>query len=780
MSGASNEDWETWKENENDCLPIKIVRPFRMIKLEGYGFDEAFDDRPMDESQHETIYMWMQRMGTIWHNRLVDISLKTCKHHEENCCRNMNAVVLTIPNKKLFGREIDGYLFPRRVIDRIRSLCNVSKICLVILNFIMDSEGEWGLHLFHAKSVDRKEFLNSLNLRLLSHEEYSIAQKAWTMNMKRVDKDVREDVLSDKWYHLISMETRRSINKRGFEGYRDKTKVNKRVRLIPIDALSQTTQPKRGDFYIENYYGSGTGMPPIFTTYKDEAIYLAYKYKTGTFAYDFYEGFAKKYLVCSAHQAYEIVFKRNTLCLPFYADDDLRKVGYQSMYEGMMGPFPQKVVLDMEYDRYLNPQLDDVDENGVRGYDVLTIKSLWYVGLVLSMVLSHRGYGDEWIPDITDWLVIQADNEKKISRHAILNVPGKFFSSMIDACLFRDVLKASVEAGIMMQDEVVSSIMVNKTVKVEKNTGKLLTIAQSIAEQCYMEGKWKTCFIDWCVINDTYRLMRTFGSTKIFQDRFLKLADPKLFPFDLVNNPMVHEYIREYDVACHASENWRIFMCSLLHNPLPKNTPGWNLTEEDKYSFIDNYRESVIGYYGGDQEAFMEQWTKYRKGEVTSEESGVIFKETKAEIIHKKTNATVKKGAPGISKVREADHHSYKQSVSGIRKEPVLPGTTQYKNIIKVLHAVSDLRQVVDNTPSWKFQACYRPEDQNSPSWFSVFPKSSYCPIGGLHKASGKTIINLTRRGRVTARCLGGRCSGLSWSATQTLSPKAIQLLWDH
>jgi len=270
----------------------------------------------------------------------------------------------------------------------------------------------------------------------------------------------------------------------------------------------------------------------------------------------------------------------------------------------------------------------------------------------------------------------------------------------------------------------------------------------------------------------------------------LKESNSDIFGFDINNHPMVHEYIKEFDVARHVSKKWRIFMCSLIHNPIPKTDPGWKITMEQKQTLIDHYKNAVLAFLPNGEDDFVNIWQKVKQGETSDTSSGVVLCSNKAQILIKKTKITNKTNvldiedeAPGITKTKQYNFSDSSQfnskSLGSINKLPVMPGTQIYKNVIRVIKVIKDLDNVTKNTDSWKIQACFSGNNRETPSWFSLHPGSSYCPIGGVHSNSGKTIINISKSGRISATCLSGRCSDMSWSATQKLSEKAKSLLWN-
>src|SRR6056297_3447311 len=291
-SNVSNKDEEkncslpkdVWKSNEFDCGPPKIIRPFVMLKLDGYSSEEAIDDYPTNIHISKDYFKWIYDMGNLWHRRLDFASRISQEAHsfsktlceDSSVCKRAQSLTLVVPNKKFFGESVDGYPFPSTMIEMIKKAKNVQYLCLVILQFSETMESEHCLHFFHVKTVIKNQFLISLKNRSLKDNENESVRKAWSLGSSYLYGNIKscfEDPCL-KWYHLLSTETRQSINKRAFDGMRDPKIKPKRQRLVPIERINHFLKSSSSNCIgkrLINYYGKGNGMPPIFTTYKEES-----------------------------------------------------------------------------------------------------------------------------------------------------------------------------------------------------------------------------------------------------------------------------------------------------------------------------------------------------------------------------------------------------------------------------------------------------------------------------------------------------------------------------
>jgi hypothetical protein len=761
---------------EKDCGQPQIHTPYKHLTLPGYGIDEALLDRPIKSPMD--VFGWIQWIGAIWHDRLIYLSDMNNSPLEEGSKAKYQTcldafikethMIVTVPPASLFS-HVDGIYIPKDVVEHILDASKTHPkrtVCIVALQFEYDEEEETEyLQILHVGSTTASKFSAKWIQRSLvpgwdETDDSCIPrchcpgiEHAWTLGKKA--QLGKFSTPKTHWLFLSSVKTppptpliskKNKVRARAIEMYFGREILN----------VSSALEPYRA--FREDH------VPAMFSPHKDEALSYAQALGLMVFSYDFFNGFRKKFLVCSYPAAFRMAFRKDVSCHPV-ADEDFGEIGWECMYEGMIRQYPQKLILDLEYMKEDNPQWTHYPEDA----DRITLKIIKFIGEMLGCFVS-----DGWIPELKDWLILEADSEKKMSRHAILNAPGKYFHSMVDACRFRDIVQTAVETGIIMKDPRVLELMVNKSVTIDTDTGKLVSKSSSISKQCYFDGEWKTCVNDWCIINDTFRLMRTYGSTKFGERRFLKVCKT-LNKFDPDQSEM-GGLIRSLVDCLDMSQDYLIFMSSMVHavvkHPI-EDTGGWSLSSEESSEHRATFRAVMEECLPEGQTLAMVKH-KLSIGNTTQTSTALPCD----------NNGTLKRKRvtlDGIDGYNHSKHHD-----GYLEKITLDPASKEYMTIIQILSLMDDLVDVVQNTLQWRVQACVvrdlsedkRQKHPKEPIMYWAMPNTKMCPIGGAHSKAGKTLIKISRRGKVTAQCFGGRCSGTTWTASQSVGELGLEKLW--
>jgi len=483
-----------------------------------------------------------------------------------------------------------------------------------------------------------------------------------------------------------------------------------------------------------------SGHVPRFTPIKQEAERFASAMGLGCFAYDFYKQ-NKRFLVCTWDSAWNIVARGYSYTIPSAGHALTECNRGRHLYEGMLPEFPQKLILDLEYYTKDNPDISTLE-----AIDAMTTLAIKFTSSVLSKMFNYT-------PSLEDWIVLDASDDAKASRHVILNSPWHFFRNMHDATFFRDIMKAFVEAGILFRDPDVMKLMICSEPKRDKS-GKIMA-ASSIAEQVLIEDKWLSCFIDWNIVNHTFRLMRTYRATKFGQDH-------RPFVEATMNR---QKYAQERD----------LFVNSLVSSVQPvdelvrKKEPGWKVSQTTMIDTLASIQSALAaaGFPAGSTSPAGQLDPKnHRRGKKRGRQGGVIRK-----------GVSVAQSSFGSSNVN--------RSTSWIKKELDSKDVRHYGVSYIVSVVKEQLSVLISDTDYWRVWAVWDMADPHDSIetprcfWFAS-ANSKYCPIAGdNHSARGKMILQINRWGKLKAFCQAGRCNGRVWKLEdKRVSKKMLRVLW--
>jgi hypothetical protein len=761
-----------WLPDETDCGKPEIKVPCKWLVFPGYGICEATTDRsPLcsewlrnpiccckkhHNNKHINVkgpidsVQWIQITGKLWHDRLMCMS----PNGSQNCIGNH---VITIPPLSLFsdnkGVPIGGMYLPEDIVPE------EGNICIVSMQFTdMGEEREEGLQLIHLSTTTASAFRSKCDRGQVPSGHFASISSAWTLGAQE-ELIAAKEKKRTRWLSIRKEEKKRAIIVVDDDDDDDDP---------PSPAPNKKRKKKRDLLFF--YHGATNrsflrpsasyqdGIVVAFTPNKDEAVEFATSRGLAVFGYDFYPCFAKKFVVCSYPMAYRIIFKRQTYTMP--ASQDLYDVGWKCMYEGMLPHYPHKPILDMEFEKEANPQWTNYPEDA----DRVTLATINYVSKLLNAVVALPN------KEIThsDWLIIEADSDKKVSRHAILNIPGGFFKSTIVACRFRDIVKQCVEAGVVLGDKETLDIMVRVNLKLSEETLAPLSVRDSVAEQCFFEeeGVWKTCMMDWCVLTKTFRLMRPYGCTKFGQERFLKVSAINALSFDEEKNDSIRQLKEAFGMTGEVSHDWIAFMTSMIHAVYPQEAPGWDISESDMWKHCESLTSMAL-----------EKWTEedLRKR--------IHFLTTGTHVTTTTTTYCHGGGGGKVSKRVSSRNHS------DIAKEAIYESDPIFERVINALSHIEELKPIVATSNKWRVYKCYSINDHNDSRdkgifeekkwWYSAKPNTEMCPISGAHRKGGKAqMIQLNPCGSVTATCLAGKCANLKWKSKEFLKKGDIKLLW--
>lgn len=797
---------------EADCGQPSLYAPYRWLALDGYGLDEALVDRPFPPGGELDVFGWVQRVGQIWHERLVRLSDGAALDPERAdaggtaaSCGNTGGegrgppLVLVVPPLHLFT-SVDGIYAPRDLVEPLlaRAADADRPVCVVALHFATAEDGEESLHVAHLARLAAPALAARLVRRSLvsapADDDTCIPRHhcagvghAWTLGSRRALR--KHATAKTQWVFLPAPPAAGAKRRRG--GAPEGGCAAGEPRRKRTFRAGQWKKPPRE---LHLYYGrvpaapSGAAVatsgrrpfnamrddvPAMFTIHGTEAVEYAMAFGLMVFAYDYDEKYWKKYVVCSYPAAFRLIFLRHepTHMLP-RAPRELTAARYQNMYEGMFGAYPQKLILDLEYMKADNPQWTDYPADA----DRITLAAIDFTAQVLAAV-DPAG----WAPARDEWLILEADSDAKMSRHAILNarVPGKYFRSMVDAAKFRDVLETAVQAGIVMRAPATLAILATKRVEVAADTGRLATRPKSIAHQCYLpdasggsDGLWKTCVIDWSIVNDRFRLMRPYGCTKIGQNRFLRVCKT------------INRHRPPWCAAGYLghSRDFRTFMSSMVHavRRTCDDGGGWALTLDQARALVAPFGTMVNGYLAAELElpptALPRLLQELKFGPTLDAERRRGAQR----------GGTLRRLRPALGLETLAAGGSARPKVAGdprggpMTKEPLGESDPRFEAILSVLAQVEGLKAVVENTHAWRITACTATDDESAvpPTMFWATPQSTLCPIGGVHRDRGKTCITITRRGKISAMCFKARCCDTVWRASERVGAPGLELLW--
>lgn len=482
------------------------------------------------------------------------------------------------------------------------------------------------------------------------------------------------------------------------------------------------------------------GHVPRYTPIKAEAQSFACAMGLGCFAYDFFER-NKKFVVCTWDSAWDIV-RGDTYTIPPADKALIEENRGRHLYEGMMPEFPQKLILDLEYYTEDNPDISTVE-----AIDEMTLRALRFTSTVLNKMFNYE-------PALKDWIILEASSGAKASRHAILNSPWHFFRNMHDATYFRDVMKAFIEAGILFRDPDVMALMICAEPKRDKNG--IIMAASSIAEQVLIEDQWYSCFIDWTIVNHTFRLMRTFRASKY-------VDDDRPFVEATMN---LQRYEQERDLFINSLVS-SVQPISELSSP-KISEPGWKVTQETARETISLIRTALTeaGFPQGctSPVGMLELNARKHSGGAKRNRNGALRE--------------------GVSSANRSNS-SFTRSSTWIKRELDSKDVRHYGIGYLVSLVKEELSTLIGDTDYWRVWAVWDTSDQydslETPRCFWLASaNSTYCPIAGDdHSARGKMILQVNRWGKLKAFCQSGRCNGRVWELEhKKVSKKMLRVLW--
>lgn len=739
-------DPERLQPEEADCDLIEVQGGYH---LEGYDADALTTDYPLSGSSFQESE-YIQRLAELWHGRYAFHN--ACFHATYD-----HVVVLGVPH-------------PRRFVDRGIPFVGVPSTAFApIVAVGKDLEAKVGvcvmaIDLFSSSSPqgEGEEEEEEDSFRAVHVGSFPYTEFIWSLE-PCLEKEVLVD-LYECW-DLVS-QTKRGKKGKGKEKQQewisvgcvdvtspfwDREEEEKEESPFPIpeEELTEVELKKRKKLTLERldrqhlrqwlpdhrcipqkdrprtlWRAYNGGFVPAYTRLKDEAQEYAGAMGLGCFAYDFYK-FNKRYLIATWDAAYRIVARGDTYTRPRGDRALCKERRGRHLYEGMLPEFPQKLILDLEFYREKNPDLDT---------DEMTRYAIEYTSRFLQKLFDYA-------PEEGDWIILDASSEGKASRHVILNAPHRYFSNMHDATYFRDIMKAYMEAGIMTQDASVTRLLVQANPKKDAH-GAVCDLP--IADQVKIEDKWYTSFIDWSIVNHSFRLMRTYRATKYGDDRR---------PF------------REASMNKQHYENDRdLFVNSLVSSvfPLPDDpkdpAPGWEVSVETAQKTIQELRALLV-----------------TNGVVSSAFEPLVNHETRQSLGKRKRRGVSSVGGPR------------KWTQGYLRKHELDASALQHGICVRVAQdARPDLDQLIDETQTWRVWAVCdstKPEECSFtyPKYYYIASReSAYCPVlGNNHSNKGKMIIIINRQGLMSAKCLGGSCQGQWWKlGNQRLSRRVLDHLW--
>jgi hypothetical protein len=757
-------DSEHMRPEEADCDLVEVQGGYC---LEGYDADALKSDYPRFFGERGSEYI--QRLAGIWHSRFV----------VHNACFPAaceRTLVLGIPHPRHFvDRGIPFVAIPSSAFASLVAVdmnmgANVG-VCVMAID-LCTVEEEDSFYAVHVGSFSYIEFMKSLEPCSLGKEFVNLGNlyECWEFGeLGRGGKGVGGKAAGgeEEWIsagcidihfsfsHPLSppkpispRETEEEIKIKRKRELERRDRIQLRQWLPDHRCIPQEDRPRT---LWRAYNG---GFQPAYTRLKDEAQEYAAALGMGCFAYDFFK-FNKRYLIATWDAAYKIVTRRSTYTRPS-GDRALLKEGRgRHLYEGMLPEFPQKLILDLEFYREKNPTLDT---------DQMTRYAMEYTSMFLQKLFDYT-------PAEEDWIVLDASSKKKASRHVILNAPKRYFRNMHDSTYFRDIMKAYMEVGIMSKDSSVTRLLVQAEPKRDKH-GAIVDLP--IADQVMIEGKWYTSFIDWSIVNHSFRLMRTYRATKYGDD----------------SRPFVEASMNKQRYTCDRD----LFVNSLVSSvfPIPEipekgKVCGWKVSMERAQEVIQQARALLVS-----------------NGVVSSAFEPLVNDETRAAILEEFRE----RGIPGIPGVGKGKGRKRKAGTGRgfsrsfltkhrdgprpwthgyLRKQELDASSLKHGICVRLAHeARPDLDQLIEETNSWRVWAVCdaTTPDKNSfayPKYYYIASRdSAYCPIlGSNHTNKGKMIIIINQQGFMSAKCLGGSCQAMRWNlGNKRLSRRVLSHLW--
>ena len=721
---------------EADCELLPVNGGYRM---EGYDSDCLSLDYPIKPS--ETAFEYMQKLGKMWHDRYA---------FKNACSEKQQTIVIVVPHPRRFmSRCLSFMAIPSSASTPLVAVEKEMEERVVVCVYAVDvynscpeeeQEQESYFEAIHLGSFPYREFMRDVEeFSPKTSDEKETARSlypCWNL----FEASDKEGKCGASWMILGCIDLSEHIpvcakvERLSTEDQKAQLKAlhaksRKRCLTYWIPSYRNIDRPRVPFLAYEH------GHVPRYTRLKEEAQNYATALGLGCFAYDCYK-FNKRFLICTWDAAYRIVAQGDTFTFPdadrVFIDENCGR----HLYEGMMPEFPQKLIMDLEYYTKHNPDLASKED-----IDRLTMHALDYVTSFLEKMFGYS-------PALEDWIILDASSEKKASRHVILNAPNRYFRNMHDATYFRDVMKAYMEAGILLDYELVTRLLIRAEPKRDLN-GSVI-VASSIADQLEVEeaGKkvWKGSFIDWGIVNHTFRLMRTCFATKYGED----------------DRPFLEADMNRQKYA----EPRDLFVNSLLGSVYP-------LEEEEEEE-------------GGE--------TPFRGWKVSSEVADEMIKDVRDLLLEKGiTESSLgdntvpskkrKRGSSSLSrsKPRFASH-------TPLSKCELYPSDIRYQICVRsAKKSQPDLETLIHETKTWRVWIAWdsrNPMDSaKTPRFFWMASKeSAYCPIVGTHHVQkGKMLLMINRKGHITAKCQAGRCNGARWALqNKNLTPKVLLNLWPH
>lgn len=803
-----------FRPEEKDCDIIDVKGGY---KIEGYDADCLKNDYPFNKccTSEEDTFEYVQKLAVMWHER----------YAMGNACfsddASVNIITLGIPHPRmLISRGVHFVLVPPKVMTPLLQVSvkdeqNVG-VCIMGIDLYTHDDGDDGddddddediesfLKVVHIKSFSYAEFMSSDNIKAFKvtdtneSEMVKNTKSCWncfnTQNTegqshdkKQQEGQQQEEEEEDEDWIVIEkldvigyLEASGDLNNTntiklldggiqqqqqgGGAGESEEIPIKesenqrkKRIRLFNNRIASKNLSGWFPDYRkIDKslwprvpFRAYECGHVPRFSRSKEEAQNYAAALGLGCFAFDFFN-FNKKYIVCTWDAAWRIVHRRDTYTLPAGDRAFIEEGRGRHLYEGMMPEFPQKLILDLEYYFHQNPDLQSMED-----VDRLTTYAIDYTSRFLEQMFSYT-------PSEEDWIILDSSSEEKASRHVILNAPNRYFRNMHDVVYFRDIMKAYMEAVILLRNDPAINLLVRA--KPKKDMNGAIVQASSIADQVCIEGVWKTCFIDWGIVNHTFRLMRTCFASKYDQD-------DRPFVEATMNKQKYHND-RDLFINSLVSSVHPIFVDGNV-DETTDCFKGWRVSKKMAESMISSVRTVLI-----------------QQG-VASSSMALMTMVTQSP---ENNSSSTRKRKKKSSSVNVSDDCSSSSSHGvtvwkrgNLRKRELEADDIRHMICERCTKdAKPDLTPLIEETSCWRVWAVWdveKPELDSSehPRYFYISSHdSAYCPIKGTsHSSKGKMIIIITRRGKMFVKCFGGICQGKKWEfRNKKLSKKVIDCLW--